>query len=239
MSFIVPVTFTRKTRSQTASDTSPTGVMSSMIPAMLARPSIVPPAASMIRATPASSVMSAVSVDDVASGMRSGELIQALLAHVDCDDATAFAGDAGCRGAADSRTCAGHDHGLTGEPALIDPLGPLAQRGRRSGCRRVVRTSGRGIRSRGHVAGGGTTDQVIEHLLREGAAAHLHQAFDRQPFDRLEDVGALPALRQHAAQDGTSHRVVEPGGDGGVAGQRRGCSGHDVFPFRPDNSVRY
>ncbi len=37
MSFIVPVTFTRNTRSQTASVTSPTGVMSSMIPAMLAR----------------------------------------------------------------------------------------------------------------------------------------------------------------------------------------------------------
>ena len=61
MSFIVPFTFTRKTRSHTASDTSPTGVMSSMIPAMFARPSITSPAAAMMRATPASSVMSAVS----------------------------------------------------------------------------------------------------------------------------------------------------------------------------------
>ena len=49
MSFMVPVTLTRKTRSHTASVTSPTGVMSSMIPAMFASPSTVPPAASTMR----------------------------------------------------------------------------------------------------------------------------------------------------------------------------------------------
>ena len=49
---------------------------------------------------------------DVGAGVLGDELVEALLADVDGDDASAFAGDAGCRGAADARTRAGHDDGL-------------------------------------------------------------------------------------------------------------------------------
>ena len=72
----------------------------------------------------------------------------------------------------------------------------------------------------GHVAGGDAADEVVEHLLREGAAAHLHEALDREAPDGLEDVGRLPALGEHVGEDRVARRVGEPVGDRGVAGER-------------------
>ena len=116
------------------------------------------PAASTMRAMPASSVMSAVSETMSAAGVLGDELVEALLADVDGDHAAALAGDARCGGAADAGAGAGDDDGLAGEAALVDALGPLAQRhgGRRiASASSSVRGDLTGASPCGHVACGG------------------------------------------------------------------------------------
>src|SRR5690606_25906276 len=90
-----------------------------------------------------------------------GELVESLLRDVDGDDATALAGDTGCRGAPDAGARARHDDGLAREASRADALDPL---GALDGSRRhallgggltLGRTGCRGIRAReGNVARG-------------------------------------------------------------------------------------
>ena len=79
----------------------------------------------------------------------------------------------------------------------------------------------------GNVGGGSAVHEVVEHVLREGAAAHLDEALDREALDGLEDLRRLTALGEHVGEDGVADRVFEPGGDRRVGGERRGA--HDVF----------
>ena len=241
MSFMVPVTLTRKTRSHTASDTSPTGVMSSMIPAMFARPSIVL-ARGLDDARDAGVVGDVGGErDDVGAGVLGDELVEALLADVDRDHAAALAGDARCGGAADARAGTRHDDGLAGEAALVDALGPLAQRGRRMPARR----------RRPRLAAGAAaalpagTSPAAARRTRSSSISCVNAPrliFTRRLIarrsDGLEDVGRLAALGEHVGEDRVAGRVGEPVGDRGVAGERRGGA-HDVTSFLPDNYVRY
>ena len=133
-------------------------------------------------AMPASSVMSPASGDDVGAGVLGDELVETLLRDVDGDHASAFAGDAGCRGSADARPGAGDDHGLAGEAALVEALGPLAQ----LAARRRWRADRLGRRRGGGRSPSGTSPAATRRTRsssiswRERALAHLHESLDRE-----------------------------------------------------------
>ena len=172
------------------------------------------PAAATISATFASSVMSATRVTMSAPACSRRELVEALLRHVDGDDAAALTGDARRGGAADARAGARDDDGLAGEAALVEALDPLGAldlgdgRVGRLGRRLGVVRRGRDIRrARRHVAGGGARDEVVDHLLAELALAELDEPLDREALHGLQHVGVLPGLREQVADDRAADRV--------------------------------
>ena len=205
VSLKVPVTLTFMTRSQTLSLTSCRAVMSSMIPATLARPSMRSPAALTIFLTSPSSVMSPTRVTTSLPGVLGLELVEALLRDVDRDHAAALAGDAGCGGAADSGAGAGDDDGLAVEATGRDLLDPL---GRRLGDSSTSSSSEASVVPRHPTAPGRPTSpaalarEVVDHLLRERALAHRHEALEGQAADRLERVGVWPACASRSRMIG-------------------------------------
>ena len=87
---------------------------------------------------------------------------------------------------------------------------------------------GSAVSALGHVARGGTSDQVVEHLLGEGAATELHESLDREASHGFEDLGRLPALREHVGEDRVPGGIGQPVGDRGVPGEGLRVA-HDEF----------
>ena len=219
---------------------SPTGVMSSMIPAMLARPSIVSPAASMMRAMPSSSVMSAVSATTSAPACSATNSSRRswLTSTAITRPPSRATRDAVARPMPEPApvtmtvwpvkrpSLMRSVHSRSGTAATDASSSPSVLTAERRGPRPQARRR----RRRG--------DELVEHLLREGAAAHLDQALDGEAADGLEHLRRLAALREHVGEDRVARRVVEPVGDRGVA--REGRGGAMMVPFLlPDNCVRY
>ena len=240
VSFMVPVTLTRMTRSQTASDRSPTGVMSSMIPAMFARASIVSPAASTMAAMPASSVMSAVSetMSEPACSATNSSRRSWLTSTAMTRPPSRATREAVARPMPEPAPVT-----MTVWPVKRPSL--MRSVHSRSGTAETDASSSPSVLMAGaavpggHVAGGGARDEVVEHLLREGALAQLDETLDREASDGLERIGSLTALRQHVGEDRAARRVGEPVGDRGVAREGLGCSHDGPFFDVPDNYVRY
>ena len=189
-----------------------------------------------MRATPASSVMSAVSDTMSAPACSATNSSRRSWLTSTAIDASAFAGDARGGGAADARTGAGHDHGLPGEAALIDPLGPLAQRDggaapRRSAPQPRAGAAPRRRRARRRRPRDGSRSSSISCVnaprliftrrLIASRLTGLNTSGDWPPWASMSVRMALPT--------GSSSQV----GDRGVGGERR------VVPmmssFLPDN----
>ena len=187
MSFMVPLTLMLNTRFQTSSETSWTGVMLSMMPAMLASPSMRSPAASTMAATAASSVISPATVTMLPSGSCGGKFVQALGGDVDGDDAAALAGNPRGRGPANAGTGSRDDDGLARETARGDLLNPgrrlrpgLGWRGATGACAAVRRECHR--RST-------RCTRRIHHVLGKRTLADLNQAVQRQ-FGHGTQIGS-------------------------------------------------
>lgn len=148
---------------------------------------------------------------DVGVGKFVDQCSQTGFGDVDRDDTATFAGDAGRGGAADAAAGAGHDDGLASEATRHDGLAV------------VVRCP-----VGGHFPAVRGEDEGVDGGLGKLAVRERDELLQRQAARGGERFGVGAALGEEAADEFTADGVVQPGADGGGAGEddvvvRHGC----------------